>query len=291
LILKAHSSTILSRQQVNMPLFKTAATPLAALLASFATSNAYVTTYTRSPSRHSAALTTRLRPSFQRSAAFSPEVDRVMQDFDRMFDSVLRDAGPTFYAPLAPRRAARRSPLLPPRSMDRALARVPRATYETSQDENEVKIVFAVPGASADDIKLELNDEDYLLRISGKTTFEDDNLSVSSNFDRSFKFEKDVDMRRVSAKFADGVFTVTAPKVERKEKHIRSLEIDVVESPDTEGTPALADQEEAMASEDAKRKDGSANEASAQTAHEEVMASEDEKSKDDSLIDLDAVTN
>merc|ERR1711882_21456 len=140
--------------------------------------------------------------------------------------------------------------------------------YETSQDENEVKIVFAVPGASADDIKLELNDEDYLLRISGKTTFKDDNLSVSANFDRSFKFEKDVDMRRVSAKFADGVLTVTAPKVERKEKHIRSLEIDVVESPDTEGTPALADQEEIVASDDAKSENDSTNEASAQTAHE-----------------------
>ena len=197
---------------------------------------------------------------------FSPEVDHVVQDFDRMFDSMLGDVGPMFYEPLAPRRPTRRSPLLPPRSLDRALARAPRATYETSQDKDEVKIVFEVPGAGADDIKLELDDEEHLLRVSGKTTFEDDNLSVSSNFDRSFKFEQDVDMGRVSAKFADGILTVTAPKVQRKEKHVRSLEIDVEESPETNEAPTLA-------------------------AQEEVVVSEDAKLEGDSLIDLDAATN
>merc|ERR1711862_837831 len=74
--------------------------------------------------------------------------------------------------------------------------------------------------------------------------FEDDNLSVSSNFDRSFKFQRDVDMGQVSAKFTGGVLTVTAPKVERKENVVRSLEIDVVENLESEESSALMAQEE-----------------------------------------------
>merc|ERR1712183_47504 len=112
-----------------------------------------------------------------------------------------------------------------------------------SQDENEVRIVFNVPGASADEIKLELNDEERLLRVSGQTKFEDDNLSISSKFDRSFAFDQNVDTSQVSAKFTDGVLTVTAPKVEHKEIPVRTLEIDIAESRDTDETPSLAAKE------------------------------------------------
>merc|ERR1739845_277283 len=79
---------------------------------------------------------------------------------------------------------------------------------------------------------LQLDDENRLLTISGKTIYEEQGIAVSSKFERTFRLARDVDMSKFSAEFADGgILTITAPKVEQKENAVRTLAIDVIKSP------------------------------------------------------------
>ena len=204
------------------------------------------------------------------------------QDFDYMIDSMLADAGSMFWKPMFrdPLSLQLSRPYLLQRDSTRALARrAPRATYQATQDNKEVKIIVNLPGSDPNGINLQLDDENRLLSISGKTNYEEEGIAVSSKFERTFRLTRDVDMSKVSAEFADGgILTITAPKVEQKENGVRALAIDVIESP-----PKTEKATEKVAQEEVENTaaDHYGNKPTDEDALKEL------KSQDESIIDLD----
>merc|ERR1712232_894475 len=148
----------------------------------------------------------------------------------------------------------------------------PRATYQTSQDESEVRIAFNMGGAQASDIDLQLDEDKRILRITGETKLEEGELHLSRKFDQTFTLAGDVDMTKATAQFKDNVLTVTAPKVESK---VRILATDVVEIP-----PAI---EQAADSETQENQEAAQNE----NANEKSLTVETDEPSSESVIDLD----
>eukprot|EP00578_Thalassiosira_sp_NH16_P007915 CAMPEP_0181122134 /NCGR_PEP_ID=MMETSP1071-20121207/25139_1 /TAXON_ID=35127 /ORGANISM="Thalassiosira sp., Strain NH16" /LENGTH=285 /DNA_ID=CAMNT_0023207059 /DNA_START=298 /DNA_END=1155 /DNA_ORIENTATION=+ len=215
---------------------------MATLLASFslATTNA---AYSRG-SRPSTVLGSRMlfpaRSRGRRPSPFSPDIQRVVNGFDEMFDSEIG----TFYDPFRQlQRMSRPIYLLQgaPASPN-ALAATSRAknAFGITQDEKQVRIVVDLPGAKASDIKLHLEENSRLLRISSETSREEGGISVHSRFDRAFTLNQGIDANSISAEIEDGVLTITAPKYEEAKEKVRR--IDIVEHENME-SGAVADKD------------------------------------------------
>mmetsp|Transcript_3515 Transcript_3515/g.7852 ORF Transcript_3515/g.7852 Transcript_3515/m.7852 type:complete len:260 (+) Transcript_3515:252-1031(+) len=248
----------------------TGATTLLAVILSTSDAAAYVSH--RTPRRHySTALGARSRVPL-----FSRDVERVFRDFDYMFDSMMGDVESNFYSPLSLRRMT--TPRLQQVPTKRQLS-APRATYQTSQDESEVRIAFNVPGAQASDIDLQLDEDKRILRITGETKLEEGDLHLSRKFDQTFTLARDVDMTKATAQFKDNVLTVTAPKVESK---VRNLAIDVVESP-----PAIEQAADSGTTQETQENQEAAQNENANEKSLTVAVETDEPSSE-SVIDLDA---
>eukprot|EP00578_Thalassiosira_sp_NH16_P027982 CAMPEP_0181088212 /NCGR_PEP_ID=MMETSP1071-20121207/6667_1 /TAXON_ID=35127 /ORGANISM="Thalassiosira sp., Strain NH16" /LENGTH=289 /DNA_ID=CAMNT_0023170115 /DNA_START=319 /DNA_END=1188 /DNA_ORIENTATION=- len=219
---------------------------MATLLASFslATTNA---AYSRG-SRPSTVLGSRMlfpaRSRGRRPSPFSPDIQRVMNGFDEMFDSMIGDVDETFYDPFRQwQRMSRPIYLLQgaPASSN-ALTATSRAknAFGITQDEKQVRIVVDLPGAKASDIKLHLEENSRLLRISSETSREEGGISVHSRFDRAFTLNQGIDANSISAEIEDGVLTITAPKFEEAKEKVRR--IDIVEHENME-SGAVADKD------------------------------------------------
>merc|ERR1711982_120971 len=239
------------------------------------TAAAYVT-YTHSPCRSTAIGAQSSMLPVRRRGFFSRDT---FKDLDYMIDSMFADAGSMFLEP--PSLQLPRPSYLLQRVPTRALARrAPRATYQTIQDGKDVKVIVKVPGADPNGISLQLDDENRLLSISGKTIYEEQGIAVSSKFERTFRLARDVDMSKVSAEFADGgILKITAPKVDQKENAVRTLAIDVIKSlPKTEEAGEVeVDQKEV---EDTAAAHYNANPTDGEVPKEV-------KSQDESIINLD----
>ncbi|EJK74724.1 hypothetical protein THAOC_03577 [Thalassiosira oceanica] len=173
----------------------TGAATLLAVILSTSDAAAYVSH--RTPRRHySTALGARSRVPL-----FSRDVERVFRDFDYMFDSMMGDVESNFYSPLSLRRMT--TPRLQQVPTKRQLS-APRATYQTSQDESEVRIAFNVPGAQASDIDLQLDEDKRILRITGETKLEEGDLHLSRKFDQGHYNLILHNGRRSAAKLGEG---------------------------------------------------------------------------------------
>lgn len=123
------------------------------------------------------------------------------------------------------------------RQMDQAVNRfwrhrVPRATsYEVEswaipldvvQDDDNIVVTASLPGLEADGIDVTL--EDGVLTINGETGAESEKTDGkyvirerrSGKFHRTVRLPDSVDAERVEPRYADGVLTITLPKVEAK---------------------------------------------------------------------------
>jgi HSP20 family protein len=89
------------------------------------------------------------------------------------------------------------------------------------EDDKAVKIVAEIPGVRSEDVKLSL--ENNLLSIRGekRQEAEERNERVHryersyGSFERTFALPTTVDPDQIQATYADGVLTVTLPKVEK----------------------------------------------------------------------------
>ena len=106
----------------------------------------------------------------------------------------------------------------------RALARAAQPRFSLSFDD-DFRLVFDTPGVDPAEIKLEFNDEDRLLEVSGCTRCEEDGVKIESTFSRSFTVPKDVDAAHFGARFEGDRLTVTAPRVKKEKKHARVIDI------------------------------------------------------------------
>ena len=242
-----------------------------------ASTDAYRITYrpafpTRSLRRSSPSL-------LARQSYFPTDIGRMIGDVDELFDSMLGDVNSMFYDSPPFQRMSRPSYLLEARAPKR-----PANTYSITQDEIQVKMVVTLPGAKASDMKLDLDEDNRTLRISGETKYENEGISLHSKFDKSFTLDRNLDISAVAAEFDNGVLTITAPKFEEIKDSIRT--IDIVDNSSTdEEVNEVADTTEGDDVTGTNTEVKAEADMSEQTEEEEKP--EPEQETDESLIDLD----
>jgi len=99
------------------------------------------------------------------------------------------------------------------RTMPEPFAMVP--PVDIIEGENEVTIVFEVPGANSKTVEIEVLDG--IMTMTAQSTLVRNGRAVE--FKRNFRLADDVDVQRISAKSEDGVLTLTIPKAERARVH------------------------------------------------------------------------
>lgn len=99
------------------------------------------------------------------------------------------------------------------------------------EDREAVKIVAEIPGVRPEDVKLTL--ENNLLTIRGEKKQQAEERSERvhryersyGSFERSFALPSTVDPDKIQATYANGVLTVTVPKVERARPREISIQV------------------------------------------------------------------
>lgn len=105
---------------------------------------------------------------------------------------------------------------------------------DVSESDNNYEVVAELPGMDEKDIEVELKDD--VLTLSGKKREEreekEKDYHVSErrfgSFRRSFQLRSEVDQNKVSAKFKNGVLTITLPKTAEAQKKSRKIDIKTV---------------------------------------------------------------
>lgn len=99
------------------------------------------------------------------------------------------------------------------RTMPEPVTMVP--PVDIIEGENDVTIVFEVPGANSKTAQIEVLNG--ILTMSAASSLTRDGRPVV--FKRTFRLADDVDVERISAKSEDGVLTLIVPKAERAKVH------------------------------------------------------------------------
>jgi len=89
------------------------------------------------------------------------------------------------------------------------------------EDRDAVKLVAELPGVKSEDVKISLENQTLTVRGEKRQVAEEKTERVHryertyGAFERTFALPGTVDADRIEASFADGLLTVTLPKVER----------------------------------------------------------------------------
>lgn len=96
--------------------------------------------------------------------------------------------------------------------------------YEITEDEKQFQLAVDVPGVKVTDIKVNLEQGNRVLHISGGRNIKQEGKVVKTHFEKSFTIDQSVDASAIKANVSEGVLLVTAPKDKRfKEAH--SIEV------------------------------------------------------------------
>lgn len=104
-----------------------------------------------------------------------------------------------------------------------------RLPLDVRAEEDAYVIEAAVPGLTADDLKIEIKDDVLQMRAEMKEdeTVEERNYLHRemrySSFDRSIRVPQDIDLDKVEAKVKNGMLTLRLPRVE--EEKPRRIEV------------------------------------------------------------------
>lgn len=111
--------------------------------------------------------------------------------------------------------------------MPRTSATAPAINVKESADDYEVEV--AAPGMTKEDFNVHLNQEgDLHIKMESKKEHTADNKKAHylrrefaySKFEQTLILPDDVDRNNISARVADGVLTVTLPKVKKEEQNV-----------------------------------------------------------------------
>jgi len=89
------------------------------------------------------------------------------------------------------------------------------------EDKDAIKIVAEIPGVTAENVKISLENNLLTLRGEKQQQAEEKNERVHRYersygvFERTFSLPTTVDPEKIDARYANGVLTVTIPKAER----------------------------------------------------------------------------
>jgi HSP20 family protein len=102
------------------------------------------------------------------------------------------------------------------------------APTDVSEDANSLRINMELPGVSAEDVRLSLENNILTIRGEKKAQSEQNNERVHrfertyGVFERTFALPNTVDAEKIEARYENGVLIVTIPKAERaKPREIR----------------------------------------------------------------------
>ena len=111
-----------------------------------------------------------------------------------------------------------------------------RPAVEIKQSDSEYKVKVQLPGVKKDNIKVDI-DNDFMT-ISAEMNEEkeeqeqhEENIKYHTcefrygKYQRTISFDTPVKSQESSAKYKDGILTVTVPKQHIEEKHSKTLEI------------------------------------------------------------------
>ena len=90
-----------------------------------------------------------------------------------------------------------------------------RPVADVTDEKDGVEICFEIPGASSDDITLEIKDK--LLTLKACSSLHRRGMPVV--YQRSFYLSDAVDTEKISAKASDGLLTLFLPKAESAKSH------------------------------------------------------------------------
>jgi HSP20 family protein len=99
------------------------------------------------------------------------------------------------------------------------------------EDANAVRLVAELPGLTAEDVKLTLENQTLTLRGEKRQVAEETTERVHryersyGTFERSFRLPGTVETDKVDARFENGVLTITLPKAEKAKA--RDIEVKV----------------------------------------------------------------
>ena len=159
---------------------------------------------------------------------------------------------------------------------DRAAIRRPYR-YRIEEDDAKFTLTIDLPGVKASDMKLSLEQDGRVLRISGMRTTQTGEMSYESKFDKKFVVDKSVDVEQITASLAEGVMTIEAPKKPKEEPKSVEIPIQVADSTTEEiKVDKVAETEE---TEDST--------ATKETAEMKEWDSKLEKAAEQDTIDLD----
>jgi HSP20 family protein len=96
---------------------------------------------------------------------------------------------------------------------------------EITEDEREFKLAVDVPGVKAGDMKINLEQDGRVLRLTGERKIQDGNWTSACNFERAFLLDKQVQADKIAANLSDGVLIITAPKVHNEQKSVVEIPI------------------------------------------------------------------
>ena len=111
------------------------------------------------------------------------------------------------------------------RNIDRSLAaggdnmilRRSSPGYEINESDDTYSISMDIPGVKSSDISAQLENNGRVLHVSGGRKMERDGTVTETKFEKRFTIGENVDTKKLTADLSDGVLTVSAPKLVKKE--------------------------------------------------------------------------
>lgn len=101
--------------------------------------------------------------------------------------------------------------------------------YEINEDDHEFKLAVDVPGVKPGDMKIRLEQDGRVLRLTGERKIQDGNWKSEMKFEKAFLLDKKIQSDKITANFSDGVVVITAPKVPLIEAK-KDIEIPITET-------------------------------------------------------------
>ncbi|EFC38349.1 predicted protein [Naegleria gruberi] len=106
---------------------------------------------------------------------------------------------------------------------------------DVSETDKCICVKSNLPGLKKEDVRIDVDDEKRLLTFSGETKSEktDENEIYHRSeryygkFSRSMRLPQNVDLNGIKANMNEGVLNISIPKVEQKEKQVKTRSIGV----------------------------------------------------------------
>jgi HSP20 family molecular chaperone IbpA len=122
--------------------------------------------------------------------------------------------------------------------------------YEITDNDDFFQVAVDVPGMTANDISITIEEDGNLLSVKGTRQSRSDAYSFSSKFAQSFSLDPSVDVDKFTAKLENGVLIIAAPKdLKRIEENIRSIPITTINGKEE---PEVANQMQATGPDESK---------------------------------------